>query len=71
MKKLSHQNKIKKLIEIVRRMDADGPVCDSVLTCEGWDYWAEDMAEAIWCRVFKFCPWCSAKLDWEWPRLRR
>uniref|UniRef100_A0A6M3JMM1 Uncharacterized protein n=1 Tax=viral metagenome TaxID=1070528 RepID=A0A6M3JMM1_9ZZZZ len=79
MKKLSDRNKIqrleksdrvqraKDLIEIVRKMDADGQVCDAIFMCKGWDTWAEAMRY----RMFNFCPWCSAKLDWDWPRLRR
>ena len=69
MKKLSHRNKIQKLVEIVRKMDTDSFVCDSVFECEGWEKYGKQLREDGF--PILYCPFCGRLLDFDnWPRLR-
>ena len=81
MKKLSDRNKIqrleksdrvqraKNLIDIVRRMDTDGFVCDSVFECDSWEKYGKQLREDGF--PISYCPFCGRALDWDWPRLKK
>lgn len=57
------------------REPGDGPVCDSVLRCKGWEnsmkqiLVAQEIAENHGMKytgdAFKWCPWCGKERTWE------
>jgi len=64
MKKLSDRNKIQKLVEIVRKMDAEGPVCDSTFKCKKRQE-MEDTQNFTMLANYEFCPYCGKEINLE------
>ena len=65
------KEEIKQMVDMVRKANTAGWVCDAVQECDGWSaIWANRALNEV-IIFFEFCPFCGKKLDWEnWERLK-
>lgn len=73
---------IKNMVELLRRANSSGVVCDAVFACEGWQKSYEQIEDGLnffeyqtdYNKYrgdrFKYCAWCSKEIDWSWERLK-